>query len=130
VTAILEPPVADIDAMDAETLALTRETYRALRSAAGWRYRRLWLRNHTAYLGVIFGFLFLVGNSSSAVADSGVLAMAGIALVVAYFLISRFKVGAYLKKWHAQEVEAKETYGRHSEILAHIRRRAALLRTT
>jgi hypothetical protein len=123
----MEPAVDDIAAMDAEKLARMREEYRALRSRAGWKYRGLWLRNHAAYLGVIFGFLFLVGNSMSYVSDSGLLAMAGMSLLVAWFLVSRLQLGAYLKRWHGEEAAAKEAYSRYKDTLAQIHERAAIL---
>ena len=126
-TLVLEAVAPDIDTMDADSLAKAQQEYRALRSQAGWRFRGLWLRNHAVYLFVIFGFLFLVGNSMSSVADSGALAMVGVAVWVAWLLVSRFKLGAYLKKWHDEETAAKEIYSQHKETLARIRERAAAL---
>ena len=126
-TLALETATADIAAMDAEKIAEALETYRALRSQAGWKFRGLWLRNHAVYLVVIFGFLFLVGNSMSSVAESGALAMAAVALWVGWILVSRFKLGTYLKKWHDEETAAKEIYNQHKDTLARLRERAAIL---
>jgi hypothetical protein len=129
VTTVSDPIVDSIDAMDAATLAQLREKYRAPRSRAGWKYRQLWLRNHAIYLGVIFGFLFVVGNSMSSVAGEGALVMVAMALFVGWLLISRFKLGAYLKKWHDEEAAAKAIYSLHTDTLAHIHERAATIAT-